>query len=59
MGERLVRNEEVSGSNPLISTKSHAFRGVCAIREAGPSSRCRTIGQPQRGVKRIAICPPC
>ena len=27
--ERLVRNEEASGSNPLISTKTkHAFGGV-------------------------------
>ena len=38
MGERLVRNEEVSGSNPLISTRSHASRAVSAFREADPSA---------------------
>ena len=29
--ERLVRNEEASGSNPLSSTKKRTHRGVCSF----------------------------
>ena len=62
MVERLVRNEEASGSNPLISTKTkHAFGGVffvlwisarrtaalSAVR-ANPMSSSKSVGVVQK-----------